>query len=108
MPQTPHPLDMTTDNLGRVRRMLIRAFMADRKLDAHERAALEAFDAERGTILEYRLREVAADSYKRNGDTDLTRRRFREAGHDLIDLATERQARRNNVVPLFPPDRNAG
>ena len=104
---TPHPLDVSTDNLGRVRRMILRAFMADRTIDATERAALDAFDLERGTILEYRLREVAADSYKRNGATDLTMRRFREAGAEITELAAERGKRRSNVVQ-FPTDRNAG
>jgi hypothetical protein len=98
---TPHPLDIATDTLsGKVRRLMIRAFLADNVIDPQERAALDAHDDASGQVIAYRLREVAADSFKRNGDTRLTRDRFTDAGVGLIDLAAERRARHSNVIPL--------
>jgi alpha-beta hydrolase superfamily lysophospholipase len=80
--------------------MTIDAYMEDGRLSVKERIALDMLAAEDETIIEYRAREVAADSFKRNGATRLTRDRFRDAGHQLIDLAAERAERRSNVVPI--------
>ncbi len=108
---TPHPLDLATDHLGgTVRRLLLRAFLADNVIDPTERAALEAHDEETGNVIAYRRREVAADSFKRNGDSRVTRDAFRDAGHGLIDLTAERNARtaHTKIVQLFPDTRDAG
>jgi hypothetical protein len=96
---TPHPLDIATDNLnGTVRKLMLRAFLADNVIDPIERAALEAHDAETGNVIAYRRREVAADRYKRNGDSRVTRDVFRDAGHGLIDLDAERSTRKGNII----------
>ena len=105
---TPHPLDIATDNLsGTVRKLILRAFLADNVIDPVERAALETYDAETNTVIAYHRREVAADSFKRNGDSRVTRDAFRDAGHGLIDLDAERNTRRSNVI-AFPTRQDAG
>lgn len=113
MSNTPHPLDLAVDDLaGTVRRLLVRAFLqpdadGEVRIDPIERMALDAHDEVTGTVLAYRRREVAADSYKRNGATRITRDRFREAGAELVDLAAERRERRSNVV-RFPTRQDVG
>ena len=106
MANTPHPLDIVTDDLtGTVRRLIVRAFMrpdpdGEVRIDDLERTVIAALDGASGTLLQYRKRQVANDSWERNGDTRITRDRFREAGYDLVELARERRKRTNNVVPI--------
>jgi hypothetical protein len=101
MPQTMHPLDLAVEEFDTARRALIRAFITtNNEIDAVERAALDVVEQAHRIVREYRLREVAADSYKRNGPSRLTRDRFHDAGAGLVDLAAKRNARHSNVIPL--------
>lgn len=107
--QTPHPLDIAVDDLSEAVHQTLSAFLDDRTLSATERQAHSALKAVQRTLLVYRQRQVAAASFERNGATDLTERRFRAAGHGLIDLTAERTARtaHTKVVSLFPEHETA-
>ena len=96
---TPRFLESWLLRRPTVRRQLIEAFLEDKVLSPKERAVLDLIAMEDEEIAEYNLREVAADSLKRNGITDLTRRRFRDAGM-VVDFAMERAKRAHNVVPI--------
>jgi hypothetical protein len=98
MANTIHPIEAWILKRRMVRKATLDAFLEDGTLSTKERIALDLIAIEDETIVEYRAREVAADSWKRNGNTRLTRDRFRDAGFDLIDLDAARQERRSNVV----------
>jgi hypothetical protein len=98
---TVHPLDVAVDEFDTAHRALVKAFLTtENRIDAVERAALDVVETAHRIVREYRLREVAADRFKRNGCTRLTREAFSDAGHALIDINAERNARRSNVVPF--------
>lgn len=101
MTQTLHPIEAWILKRRVVRKVALTAFLEDGVLSDKERLALDLIATEDEAIVEYRAREVAAESFKRNGNTRLTRDRFRDAGHQLIDLDAERTARRSNVI-AFP------
>jgi HJR/Mrr/RecB family endonuclease len=107
MANTPHPLDVAVDTFPEVRRLILRQFLSDDQIDEYERCVLEAVDALANQVSGYRLREVASDSFKRNGASVLTMQRFEDAGAQLIDLTAERRVRRSNVV-AFPTRQDAG
>ena len=96
---TPRFLESWLLDRRTTRRLIIDAFLEDQVLSPRERAVLDRMSMEDEEIAEYNMREVAADSLKRNGITDLTRRRFRDAGM-VLDLAAERGKRAHNVTPI--------
>lgn len=104
---TPHPLERL--NLARIgtRRRLIEAFLEDQVISPKERAVLDEIAMQDEELADYRARQVAAESFERNGNTRLTRDRFRDAGFQMVDLAAERRDRRSNVI-AFPHRQNAG
>lgn len=61
-----HPLDRGIDAMAEVRGQMVAVMEID-GIDADEAATLAAFDEAHGGISQYRLREVAADAYVRNG-----------------------------------------
>lgn len=104
-----HPLDLIVGDLAQAIEWTLSAFLEDRTLSASERAAHTALKLAASNLLAFRKRDVAADSYRRNGDTIHTQRLFRAAGNTLIDLDAERTARRSNVIAFPTPDtRDAG
>jgi len=106
--QVPHPLDVEIDEMDDTHRAMIRLFAADGHIDDQERFVLDRFINHFTDISGYRIREVAADSFKRNGASDLTGRRFADAGFGLVDLEAERKARPGANVVTFPNRQNAG
>jgi hypothetical protein len=107
MPNTLHPIENWILERRVIRKVLMSTFLEDGQLSPKERYALDLIAAKDEEIVEYRARQVAAQSFERNGDTRLTRDRFQAAGHKLVDLATERTKRHPNVV-RFPERQNAG
>ncbi len=104
---TIHPLDLAVDEFDSARRSLIRAFLATgNTIDEAEHAALDVVEQAHRIVREYRLRQVAGDSFTRNGDSRVTRDRFTDAGFSMIDLDAERQTRHANVI-TFPTNRTA-
>lgn len=101
MAQTLHPIEAWILKRRVVRKLTLAAFLEDGVLSEKERIALDLIAAEDETIVEFRARQVAAESFVRNGDTRITRDRFRDAGHQLINLDAARAARHANVV-AFP------
>ena len=101
MSNTLHPVEAWILKRRMVRRAALDAFLEDGTLSTKERIALDMIAAEDEAIIEYRARQVAAQSFERNGDTRLTRDRFRDAGQQLIDLDAARHERRTNVI-AFP------
>ena len=101
-----HPLDEGIDALAATRKALIRIFARDGVVCADERAVLTAYDAHCDGIGSYRLRQVAAETYERNGITRHVRRQFEDAGAGLVDLAAERRERRSNVIAFPTPTRD--
>lgn len=95
--QTPHSLDIAVDDLSIAIQQTLAAFLDDQTLSATERQAHAALKSVQRTLLSYRQRQVANQSFERNGDTRRTRDAFREAGYDLIDLNAER-TRRSKVI----------
>ena len=106
MSQTPHPLDAWRKRRTTVRRKLIDTFLEDGTLSARERAALDLLANEDETVFDYRDREVAADSWKRNGVTRHTRSLFLIAGYDVIDIETDDTPA--NVVHIHTGRQGAG
>jgi len=104
---TPHALDESLIDFAVFRRKMLRHFLKDRTLDPDERALLDEFDGEHEDLAAYRARQVAAQSYERNGDTRRTREAFRHAGRELVDLDAERRRRGANVI-AFPSRQDAG
>ena len=98
---TVHPLERL--NLARraTRRRLIEAFLEDQTISPKERAVLDEIAMQDEELADYRARQVAAQSFERNGHTRLTHDRFHDAGFQMIDLDAARQERRSNVV-AFP------
>lgn len=105
MSQTIHPLEALNLAKRATRRRVVALFLKDGTIDSDERAILDQMAAEDEALVEYRARQVAAQSFERNGDTRLTRDRFQAAGHKLVDLATER-TRRGKVI-AFPHEQQA-
>ena len=108
MPQTPHPLDIVVDELDDFGRDLVRIFTRDNEIDDDEHAALKRHGIIFNGTSSYRLREVAADSYKRNGASQLTVDRFKDAGAALVDLVAERKSRPGANVINFRSHKTAG
>lgn len=108
MANTLHPLDVEVEEMFSTRKQMIRLFASDGVICEAERTVLERFDNHYNDIAQYRQREVAADSFKRNGLTKVTRNAFADAGCKVIDLHAERQARRSNVVSFPTPRPEAG
>jgi hypothetical protein len=106
--QTPHPIDREIDEMDDTRRAMVRLFANDGEITEDERHILDRFMDHYTDIAGYRIREVAADAFKRNGHTDLTGRRFADAGYKLVDLEAERKARPGANVISFPTRQNAG
>lgn len=100
----PHPLDVEIDDMADTRKALIRIFSRDGIVCDAERAVLMRFDDHCDDIGGYRLRQVAAETFERNGITRHVRRQFEDAGAGLIDLAIERGQRHSNVIAF--PNRN--
>lgn len=98
---TIHVLERLNLERRATRRRLIDAFLEDQKISPKERAVLDEIAMQDEELADYRARQVAAQSFERNGDTRLTRDRFRDAGHQLIDLEAARHERRTNVI-AFP------
>lgn len=108
MPNTLHPLEAWILRRKSVRRRIVDAFLEDGRLSPREQAVLDLIADEDEPVIAYRAREVAADSFKRNGDSRVTRERFHDAGHGLIDLDAERARRRPNVIAFPSSGRDAG
>lgn len=103
MPQTLHPIDQELDEMDQTRRDMVRLFASDGHICEAERSLIDRITNHYDDIAGYRLREVAADSWKRNGTSDLTHRRFKDAGARLVDLDEERRKRPGaNVIELRP------
>lgn len=84
MSQTPHPLDELLEEFNDLYTDLAQTFLrTGNEIDEWERRDLDRLNQKRRKLLAYRHRQVAGQSFERNGDTDLTRRRFNEAGHSL-------------------------
>lgn len=83
------------------RTAMIRLFSADGVICQSERAVLDAFDQHRSFFSRYRLREIAAMSWLRNGASRLTRRRFNDAGYELHLVQDDT----DKIIP-FPTTRN--
>lgn len=84
MAQTPHPLDVILEDLWSVRADLVKSYLRTGKtIDGDQRYVLDRIDRARTHLLMYRRKQVAGVSFERNGDSDLTRRRFNEAGYTL-------------------------
>lgn len=105
MANTMHPLDSEVDDMASTRADMIRLFASDGHICPAERGILDRFDGHYHGIARYRRREVAADSFKRNGNTRLTRERFSDAGFGLTDLDAERNRRK---IVTFPTRKHAG
>lgn len=104
MPQTIHPLEKWLLNRPTVRRHILAAFLEDDNLSERERTALDLMGTSDAEIAAYREREVAADSFKRNGASKLTLQRFTATGFALMpveDLDSDK------IVP-FPERSYAG
>lgn len=104
--QVPHPLDTEIDEMDQTRRDMVRLFASDGTICEQERAILDRFTNHHDDIASYRRREAAADAFKRNGATDMTGRRFADAGYGLVDLEARRG--RSNVVAFPTPRPEAG
>lgn len=100
---TIHALDESILDLAALRKKLLRVFLHDHKLDADEREILDAFDQERDDLADYRYRQLAAQTFERNGPTRRTRDAFHEAGFEIVRLddARERKQARTKIVQ-FP------
>ncbi len=108
MSQTIHPLDIAVDEFDTAHRALVRAFLATgNTIDDAERLALDVVEQAHRMVREYRLRQVAGDSFTRNGDSRVTRDRFADAGFGVIDFERERAKHATNVIALFPNNRTA-
>jgi hypothetical protein len=84
MAQTPHPLDVILEEFLDARTDLVKSYLRTGKtIDGDQRYVLDRIDRARTHLLMYRRGQVAGVSFERNGDSDLTRRRFNEAGYSL-------------------------
>lgn len=103
MANTKHPLDIAINRtFPAIRRQVLTLVLADNVIDANERATLDALDALSSDVSGYRLREEAADSFKRNGPTSrVTRERFEDAGFHLVTTDDVRPR-----IIKFPTRRN--
>lgn len=104
--QVPHPLDTEIDEMDQTRRDMVRLFASDGTICDQERAILDRFTNHHDDIAGYRRREAAADAFKRNGATDMTGRRFADAGYGLIDLEAHRG--RSKVIAFPSTGKHAG
>lgn len=107
MANTLHPLDIEVDEMADTRSQMVRLFSSDGHICPAERDILDRFEDHYRDVAGYRLREVAADAFKRNGPTRLTTERFKDAGFGLVDLDAQRKRRSANVVQ-FPARNSAG
>lgn len=108
MPQTIHPIDQEIDEMDATHRAMVRLFARDGHIDESERSIIDRFLNHVHDISGYRMRERAADAFKRNGASDLTGRHFKDAGFALVDLEAERKNRPNANVVKFPIRQQAG
>lgn len=106
MAQTVHPLDDELVDFEIVKSRLIRLLSRDQGIGTEEREVIAMLHRIHAGVGTYRAREVAADAYKRNGNTRHTQARFREAGDRIVSLEEVRNARK--IVTLFPEEDYAG
>jgi hypothetical protein len=102
MSNTVHPLDEAVMDMNATERLAIRLVVRDGVIDDEERCLLEALRENHREVSTYRFRQLAGESYERNGDTKHTRRFFVEAGNKLVDLEAEREARRPKIIKFVP------
>lgn len=102
---TNHPIDDEVMDMHDTHRKAVRLLSRDGVIDQDERELLDLINGHHRRIGAYRLREIAADSWKRNGLSKLTRRRFSDAGANVVSLDDHRT---DNIVPLFPTQQTAG
>lgn len=107
---TIHALDETLLDFTTIRKRMLAIFLKDRRIDPDERDLLDAFDKERDDLAAYRKRQIAAQSYERNGETRRTRDAFHEAGLEIVRLDDRRDQKHahTKIVQLYPDTQNAG
>lgn len=107
MGDTQHPLDRAVDGLYDTRELLVHALASD-GISEEDQQALQAFDEQRSEVSIYRIREVAAEAYKRNGPTRYVAALFADAKVGIVDLTVERKRRRSGLIDVTSPEQTCG